>query len=157
MARFYSKSKAGFFSDSIHSTLPDDAVEVATDAYAALFAAQGAGKVIQADESGAPVAVEPPGPTTQQQAAALGAAVKQYIDAAAQALGYDNIISAVSYADDPTVPAFQAQGQALRAWRANVWKDATPIMNTVLLNPAIPVPTPAELIASLPVFVPPTV
>jgi hypothetical protein len=157
MGKHYSKSAAGFFDDDLHATLPDDAVIVTDDQYAALFQAQADGQLIVADADGAPVAADRPGPTPAQFSASLGAAVKQHIDAAAQALGYDDILSAISYADDATVPAFQAQGQALRAWRANVWKDATPTLNAVIAGTASPVPTAADLIASLPVFVAPTV
>ena len=157
MTKFYSPSTKGFYCADVHAVdqVPTDALEVSDDDYHALFLAQSTGKVIQPGVGGAPIALHPSGPTPAQHASRLGLAVKTYIDAAAKALGYDSILSAVSYADDDTVPAFQVQGQALRAWRANVWKDATPIMNAVIAGTASPVPTAAELIASLPVFVAP--
>ena len=57
----------------------------------------------------------------EQRIAALRSGVQAHLDAAAQALGYDDIKTAVTYADEPAVPKFQAEGQALRAWRSLVW------------------------------------
>lgn len=48
-------------------------------------------------------------------------AVQAHMDAVAQSMGYDDIKTAVTYADEPAVPRFQAEGQALRAWRSLVW------------------------------------
>jgi hypothetical protein len=153
MTKHYSASAGGFFDDEIHSALPTDAVVITDDEYAALLEDQAKGQAITADAGGRPVASAQPGPTPAQQASTLSAAVKKFIDSAAQALGYDDILSAISYADDPTVPAFQAQGQALRAWRANVWKAALPPINAVAAGTASPVPTADQLIATLPAFV----
>ena len=47
--------------------------------------------------------------------------VTQFINAAATKLGYDSISVAVSYADEQSVPKFQIEGTALRAWRSAVW------------------------------------
>ncbi len=156
MGKHYSKSAAGFFDDDLHEVMPADAVVITDAVYSALLADQAQGLIIQAGADGVPVAVEPPPPTLAQLVAALTTAVKAFIDAAAQALGYDNILSAISYADDATVPAYQSQGQSLRAWRANVWKDATATLNAVSAG-TTPAPTAAALILTLPVFVAPTV
>lgn len=48
-------------------------------------------------------------------------AVQAHLDAAAQAFGYDDIRTAVTYAEEPSVPKFQAEGQAFRAWRSLFW------------------------------------
>lgn len=48
-------------------------------------------------------------------------AVQATLDAAANAAGYDNVITAVSYAEEPAIPKFQADGQAFRAWRSKCW------------------------------------
>lgn len=48
-------------------------------------------------------------------------AIQLLLDAQAQAWGYDNIFTACTYADEPAVPQFQAEGQALRAWRSATW------------------------------------
>ena len=52
------------------------------------------------------------------------AQVQSHLDAAAKAGGYDNIMTAVSYADEPSVAKFQADGKAFRAWRSQVWAYA---------------------------------
>jgi hypothetical protein len=61
---FYSKTTGGFYDVAIHgNNIPTDAVEIATEEHVALLAAQSVGKVIQADQNGKPVAVDPPKPT----------------------------------------------------------------------------------------------
>jgi hypothetical protein len=51
-------------------------------------------------------------------------AVQAKLDAAAVAARYDSIATAVSYAEEPAVPKFQADGIAFRAWRSLVWAYA---------------------------------
>lgn len=156
MARFFSKTTGGFYDDELHETMPPDALEVSDEVYAALFAAQAAGKMIKAGDGGAPVAVALPGPTPAQASAALARAVSEHIDQTAQAMGYDNILAAISYADESAVPAFQAQGQALRAWRSRVWQAANPTLDGVAAGTLV-APAAAALIATLPAFVAPAV
>lgn len=49
-------------------------------------------------------------------------AVQAHLDATSQAWGYDDIFTAVTYADEPEDPQFQAEGRALRKWRSKVWR-----------------------------------
>lgn len=77
------------------------------------------------------------------------AAVQAHLDAAAFAAGYDNIQTAVSYADEPAVLKFQTEGQAFRAWRSRVWAYCYQALAEVQ-QAARPVPTEAELVAELP-------
>lgn len=51
-------------------------------------------------------------------------AIQAHMDAQAQALGYDDIRTAVTYAEEPAVPKFQEEGKAFRAWRSMVWDYA---------------------------------
>lgn len=77
MGKFYSKSAGGFFDESVHGTrnivqedgsvepnpackIPLDAVEISDELHAALLEGQSAGKLIVADEGGAPVLAERP-------------------------------------------------------------------------------------------------
>lgn len=78
-----------------------------------------------------------------------GAAVQAHLDAAAFAAGYDNIQTAVSYADEPAVAKFQNEGLAFRAWRSLVWAHCYAVLAEVQAA-ARPVPTEAELVAELP-------
>jgi len=60
---YYSHSKRGFFDLRLHgSNIPADAMEISSEEYRTLLVAQGNGKVIQPDENGRPVAVDPPAP-----------------------------------------------------------------------------------------------
>lgn len=76
------------------------------------------------------------------------AAVQQWLDEQARALGYDDIKSAVSYAEEPAVPRFQQEGQALRRLRSLAWARYDEILNAVQAGQR-PVPTEAELIAEM--------
>ncbi len=49
------------------------------------------------------------------------AMVTNYLNSTAKQYGYDNIVVAISYADEPAVPKFQAEGLAFRRWRSEVW------------------------------------
>lgn len=63
---FYAKSTGGFYDTAIHGdNIPGDAVEITVEEHAALLAEQSAGKQIQADENGRPIAVSPPPPTIE--------------------------------------------------------------------------------------------
>lgn len=76
-------------------------------------------------------------------------AVQRHMDMAAQALNYDSIATAISYADEPSVPKFQAEGQAFRSWRSLVWARCYEIMAGVETGER-ETPSDEELIASLP-------
>ncbi|MDR3561673.1 MAG: hypothetical protein P4N59_09585 [Negativicutes bacterium] len=93
----------------------------------------------------------PEPPTPDQIKAQLIAAVQAHLDATAQARGYDNILSAVTYADEPAVPAFQAEGQAFRAWRSQVW--AFCYAQLAAVEAGSPIPTQTQLVAELPPLV----
>lgn len=144
---FYS---GGFYDAAIHGDkIPADAVEISSEQHATLLAAQSQGKRIVTDESGYPIAVDPPPPTAEQIIAQLTADVQQHMDAAAQSRGYDNIFTACTYAEEPAVPRFQAEGQSFRAWRSQVWDTCYAIMDDVQQG-LRPTPTAAKLIAELP-------
>lgn len=88
-------------------------------------------------------------PSIESTLVAFTADVQAHLDAAAQAAGYDNIYTAVTYADEPAVPKFAAEGAAFRAWRSLVWDTANAIRTDVQAGRR-PVPTAAELISELP-------
>ena len=94
-------------------------------------------------------------PTPEQIAAetqrTLVNAVQNYLDSAAKQYGYDDIKSAVTYADEPAVPKFQAEGRAFRAWRSLTWATCYAILADVLAGTR-PVPTVDGLLAELPIF-----
>lgn len=81
--------------------------------------------------------------------------VQDYMDSTAKELRYDGIASAVSYAEEPSVPKFQEEGQAFRAWRSLVWAKCYEILDEVN-DGKRPIPSDEELIAELPQLVLPT-
>lgn len=76
-------------------------------------------------------------------------AIQRHIDAVAQSWGYDSVYTAATYADEPAAPEFQREGRALRAWRSRVWAAARQTLADVQ-GGKTPLPTVADLIASLP-------
>ena len=79
---YYSPSTRGFYDSAIHGdNIPPDAVDVTTEAHAALMQAQSEGKAIVPGPDGRPVAADPPPPTPTQlidaQIAVLEASVTQ--------------------------------------------------------------------------------
>lgn len=92
---------------------------------------------------------QPPVQTAAQIAAAKVAVVQAFMDARAQSLNYDDIATAVTYADEPAVPKFQAEGQAFRAWRSLVWEKCYEILDAVNAGTQS-IPSDQDLIAALP-------
>lgn len=92
---------------------------------------------------------KPAPPVPEQIRAQKVATVQAHLDAAAQARNYDNIASAITYAEEPAVPKFQQEGQAFRVWRSLVWAKCYEILDAVNAGTR-DVPTDEELIAELP-------
>lgn len=147
---FYSKQTGGFYDSAIHGdNIPADAVEITSAEHEALLAGQSSGRIIAADADGRPVLQDPPAPTPEQIVAAIAAALQAHMDAAAKALGYEDLRSAVTYADEPAVPKFQAEGRALRAWRSLVWARCYELLDEVQAGTRPPM-TAEQVIADLP-------
>jgi hypothetical protein len=81
----------------------------------------------------------------------LVASVQGIMDTKAQAYHYDNLTTAVTYAEEPSVPKFQEEGQAFRAWRSQVWASAYSILAEVQAGHRS-FPTVAEVPGLLPAF-----
>lgn len=92
-----------------------------------------------------------PVPTEAEIKTALIGAVQAHLDAGAQALGYDDIKTAATYAGEAAVPRFQSQGRALRAWRSYCWDHCQTVMDAVTAGER-PIPTEAGLIGELPLL-----
>lgn len=150
---YYSKSTRGFCEAAINvDCIPADAVKITAEEHAALLKGQSDGLIIAADDSGHPVLIAPPPPTAEQIRAQMVSAVQEYLDAGAQTAGYDNIFTACTYADEPSVPRFQAEGQALRAWRSRVWNKCHEVLADIEAGNCF-VPSAEELIFMLPTLV----
>lgn len=147
---FYSKSTGGFYTIEIHGdSIPSDAVEISRATHAALLAGQAEGKRIVPGPDGLPVLTDPEPQSEAAVIASIASAVQSHLDAAAQSLGYDDIKTAVTYADEPSVPRFQAEGQALRAWRSLVWAKCYQLLDEVQSGMRGRM-TPDQVIAELP-------
>ena len=59
MTIYYSKSNQAFYDSTIHSRLPEDAVELSPEQHAALLSGQSAGQVIMPSKDGKPMLAEP--------------------------------------------------------------------------------------------------
>lgn len=94
----------------------------------------------------------PPSPSIEEFIASATAAVQALLDARAQQSGYDGILSAASYAADPT-GVFTAEGQAFSTWRSTVWAACYTALGAH--DPADPVPGLADFLATLPDYAPP--
>lgn len=92
---------------------------------------------------------DPAPPTPGQVAETYRNEVQTHMDTSAQVAGYDDIKTAVTYADEPAVPRFQAEGKAFRAWRSKCWaycyEQLALIQGGKRAQPTIP-----ELLAELP-------
>lgn len=93
--------------------------------------------------------------TSAEIAAAKVAVVQAFMDAQARTRNYDDIKTACTYADEPAVPKFQAEGQAFRSWRSLAWEKCYEILDAVNAGTQA-IPTDDELIAALPALALPT-
>lgn len=125
----------------MHFRAPDNSIHYLDDP--AFLRLLPAGSVAITDAQAAEA--QRPAPTVES----LTALVQAHIDAVAQAWGYDNVYTAVTYADEPAVKAFADEGKALRAWRSRVWAAARQTLADVQSGKTPP-PTIEEFITSLP-------
>jgi len=89
-----------------------------------------------------------PPPSVEQIIAQYEARVQLWLDEQARALGYDDIKSAVTYAEESAVEKFQQEGQALRRLRSLAWERCYEILNAVQAGQRS-IPTEEELIAEM--------
>lgn len=145
MKHFFSAATGGFYCDEIHGDkMPEDSLEISDDLYEACR-----GQQIVVGSDGLPQLYVAPPPTFQQRQVTLLAAVDAHLNSTARAMGYDDIRTAVTYADEPAVPKFQAEGQALRAWRSLVYAKCYEVLADVQSD-AVVEPSETQLIAMLP-------
>lgn len=85
------------------------------------FAPLAPGFKVDFDAEGLPVIVPCAPPTEAQLIGLYTQAIQTHMDSRALLFGYDDIKTAVTYAEEPSVPRFQSEGQAFRAWRSACW------------------------------------
>jgi hypothetical protein len=81
------------------------------------------------------------------RAQALAQAV---LDTAARQLGYDNILTGVTYAEEPAVQKFQTEGKRLRRLRSLVWAECYSMLDEI--QAGAPWPDEASFLARLPTY-----
>lgn len=74
-------------------------------------------------------------------------AVQGMLDDNAVSLGYDSVMTCVSYADESSVEKFQLDGIAMRKWRSGCWAKCYEILAT-----ATELPTVDEVLSQMPEF-----
>ncbi|MNK27653.1 hypothetical protein D3C87_460150 [compost metagenome] len=80
MTLFYGKAadgSYGFFDDTIHTTIPQDAVEISAAEHYALLEGQSSGKVITRDASGKPILRDPTPPALSEYQASIQKAIDE--------------------------------------------------------------------------------
>ncbi len=80
---------------------------------------------------------------------AESAAIQNHLDAYARSWGYDSIISACTYVNDP-FPRFAAEGLVLRDWRSSVWQYVESVATAIELGQIQPPSSIEEALASIP-------
>lgn len=71
MSIYFSASTGGFYDDTIHHALPDDAQSISADLHHELLDGQSNGLIIASDRAGKPVLQSPPPPTAEQMLSQL--------------------------------------------------------------------------------------
>lgn len=78
-------------------------------------------------------------------------AIQKHLDTSAQSYKYDDIKSAVTYADEPAITKYQDEGKAFRQWRSKVWSYMTNLLELYVADPvANPMPTMDYVLANMP-------
>jgi len=141
MTIFFSKTQNGFFNSDIHQSMPTDVIEISDELHQSLLQGQSEGRQISADESGNPILVDRSGPLVTKEN--MCSFIQAALDEKAKEYGYDNIMSAISYADEPGINKFQTEGKAFRLWRSLVWDYVFNSPESI---------APADVLANLPEF-----
>lgn len=94
-------------------------------------------------------ATQPPAPTMVDLADALTSVVQAWMDATAQANGYDSLASCISYAGSSVEP-WAADAAAALKWRDAVWLACFEQQQAALANPPDTPPNASTFIAGLP-------
>lgn len=149
ISKFYSPGTGGFYSSDINGDyIPDDAIDISDSEYLDLLDGRAQGKKIVINAFARPE-LQAVKMSDEEILQRLRNGIQSHMDTVAVAAGYDDIRSAITYADEPAEPRFQAEGQAFRAWRSLVWAYCYKQIDAV--NGGVrDIPTLEELIYELP-------
>lgn len=122
MSYLYSAETNAFHDPLIDQNIPDDAVPVSDELRQQILDEEySGGRVRVPGPDGLPRTV----PRQESEAAIIRRferRVQQWLDDLAKRHGYDSIMTAVSYANEHSVPRFQEQGAAFSNLRSLVWE-----------------------------------
>lgn len=121
MQRLYSVTTGNTYLVGFHPVIPADAVPIDEQTFLDVIANPAPDKVRDHDEEGHPILVDPPLSEHDVLVQQVVAEVQRTLNLKAKSYGYDDIRTAVTYADEPSVPRFQQEGIAFRAWRSACW------------------------------------
>jgi hypothetical protein len=144
---FYSPSTELFYRFDVDSSTPDDAIEISTDMYITLLNGKSAGRNIIV-ENGIPF-LSAPSPEALQ--ASITAQIIQRLDNFARTRGYDNILSACTYATSAN-PEFATEGRYCVKARNDTWVAVYAILDAVLAGERPAPESIADIEADLPVL-----
>lgn len=149
MTYFYSPSAKGFFDDTFHfpNEIPEDVIQLTDEEYRFYLKAVNSNKVIKVEFGELKLSDRPI--VAEDVIKSITASLQYHLDEKAREYGYDNIYTAISYADEPSVPKFQMEGKAFREWRSLFWLSVNEIKNTVIEG-SRQMPNIDELILELP-------
>lgn len=137
-------------------TIPADAIQITDEQHNDFLNKQATGEHSTFDIVDGKWVYTPPSPPTAEEQAVLiqnelVAAIQHFMDDKAHDKGYDNLLSAVTYADEPVNPQFQKDGIAFRVWRSKVWEYCYAQLAAVKAGTRT-APTAEQLISELPVL-----
>lgn len=135
-------------------SIPKDSIQITNEQHNDFLTKQVAGLQSCFDiVNGKWVYTEPAPLTTEEQDRMIQSklidAVQNFMDKKSQDHGYDNLLSVVTYAEEPANPVFQKDGIAFRAWRSEVWAYCYAQLAAVKAGTRT-VPSTTQLISELP-------
>lgn len=145
--RYFDRSTRSEALPDIHPIDTPSIVELADDH--PFFATLAPGFKVDFNAEGLPVIVPCAPPTEAQLIGLYTQAIQTHMDNRALLFGYDDIKTAVTYAEEPSVLRFQSEGQAFRAWRSACWDYCYTLLAAVKARNR-ELPRVEQLIAELP-------
>lgn len=149
MSYLYSAETNAFHDPLIDHNIPDDAVPVTDELRQQILDEEYSGSMVRVPgPDGLPRTV----PRQDSEATIIRRferRVQQWLDDLAKRHGYDSIMTAVSYANEYSIPRFQEQGAAFRHLRSLVWDHCYATLDAVKRGEQ-PMPDIDQFIAGMP-------
>ena len=139
---YYSKSTGGFYDSTIHTAIPDDAVEISQEQHAALLAGQSSGQVIMPGKDGKPVLTSKAPSHLHQwdgkewvlDKAAASQLLAEAIDKGTDAI--NNLVDEAYRHVTRFQPEYEVREQQARDYKAGGCKGEAPLQVAAFAKPA---------------------